>query len=143
MRFIDQKGFTLVEVIIASVILFSAIAIGSAAYRLAVNSFFRIDANVAIAEALPNVMELVRSDIMAGAENGKEKYNSHIAYEYTSRIIKTSTNIKSGYDEVTGGIEYGSYNVFLKEVDLVINLEKDGVSKSASYKYNELVWRRG
>jgi prepilin-type N-terminal cleavage/methylation domain-containing protein len=77
--FCNEKGFTLVEVIVASVVLFSAIAIGSLAYRTSVASVDRISANITMADALPAIMVFVKEELENKKNQGEGRYSPRIS----------------------------------------------------------------
>lgn len=137
---LSNKGFTLVEVMISAVILFSALAIGTLAYRTSIRSVDRIKANVLVADALPSIMAMVKTEIVEHKNQGKGHYGNSIAYAWNSKKIKSSKNILSSYDEVTGGLEYGRFQVALNNIELTITYDEDGRRKEARYEYQELSW---
>lgn len=138
--FHNNKGFTLVEVMISAVILFSALAIGTLAYRTSIRSVDRIKANVLVADALPAIMAMVKTEIIEHKNQGKGDYGKSIVYVWNSKEIKSSKNILSSYDELTGGLEYGRFKVVLNSIELTITYEGDGRKKKARYEYQELSW---
>ena len=138
----NEKGFTLVEVIVASVVLFSAIAIGSLAYRTSVNSLDRISTNIAMADALPPIMVFVREDLELEKDQGSGRYSPYISYSFEAKTAETSRNILSPYDEFTGGLQYGDYVITLWNVQLTMTYEEEGRVKQAQYDYKELIWER-
>ena len=138
--FHKNKGFTLVEVMISAVILFSALAIGALAYRTSIRSVDRIKANVLVADALPAIMAMVKTEIIEHKKHGEGHYGKSIAYAWNSKEIKSSKNILSSYDEATGGLEYGRFQVALNNIELTITYDEDGRRKKARYEYQELSW---
>ena len=138
----NEKGFTLVEVIVASVVLFSAIAVGSLAYRTSVASLDRISANVAMADALPAIMVFVKEELEHEKDQGSGRYSQDITYAFEAKTAETSKNIVSAYDEFGGGLQYGDYVITLKSVQLTITCEKEGRVKQAQYDYKELLWKK-
>jgi prepilin-type N-terminal cleavage/methylation domain-containing protein len=137
---LSNKGFTLIEVMISAVILFSALAIGTLAYRTSIRSVDRIKANVLVADALPSIMAMVKTQIVEHKNQGEGHYGNSIAYAWNSKKIKSSKNILSSYDEVTGGLEYGRFQVALNNIELTITYDEDGRRKEARYEYQELSW---
>ena len=138
----NNKGFTLVEVMISAVIMFSALAIGTLAYRTSIRSVGRITTNVLIADALPAIMAMVKTEIIGHINHGEGRCGDSIAYAWNSKEIKSSKNILSSYDEATGGLEYGRFQVVLNNIELTITYEGDGRRKEARYEYQELSWSR-
>ncbi len=141
--FRNEKGFTLVEVIVASVVLFSAVAIGSIAYRTSVASVDRISANITMADALPDIMVFVKEELEQEKDQGSGRYSPDITFSFEAKTADTSKNVLSAYDELTGGLEYGDYVITLKNVLLTITCEEEGRVKQAQYDYKELLWEKG
>jgi len=59
-----RKGFTLIEVLIASVILFAVIATSSLVYRTAVNSSVKAEHSIYISGLLPTIVSQVEADVL-------------------------------------------------------------------------------
>ena len=137
---LNSRGFTLVEVMISAVIMFSALAIGSLAYRTSVRSVDRIKANVLVADAIPAIMPLVKKEILEQKIKGDGSYGSSIRYTWNLKEIKSSKNILSSYDERTGGLEYGRFRVALNRIELNIIYEQDSLKKETLHEYRELSW---
>ena len=136
----NNKGFTLVEVLVSAVIMFSALAIGMLAYRTSISAVERITANVLIADALPAIMAIVKTEIVEHKNHGEGHYGESIAYAWNSKKIKSSKNILSSHDEFTGELEYGRFKVVLNNIHLTITYDGDGRRKEARYEYQELSW---
>ncbi len=136
----NNKGFTLVEVMISAVILFSALAIGTLAYRTSIRAVDRITAHVVIADALPGIMAIVKTEIIEHKNQGDGHCGNEISYAWNSKKIKSSKNIRSSYDEVTGGLEYGRFQVVLNNIELTVTYERGSRKKAARYEYQELSW---
>ena len=138
--FYNNKGFTLVEVMISAVILFSALAIGTLAYRTSIRAVDRITAYVVIADALPAIMAMVKTEIIEHKNQGEGRYGNEISYAWNSKKIKSSKNIRSSYDLATGGLEYGRFQVVLNNIELTVTYEGGSRRKEAQYEYQELSW---
>lgn len=130
-----KNGFTLIEVMIAAVILFSALTMGSLAYRTSVNSVDKIKAGIFIADALPAIMAKVKTEISVHKNQGAGRYSKPITYTWNSKKIKSSKNILGYYDEITGGLQYGHFKVALHKVELAITYNENNMIKMASYEY--------
>lgn len=135
-----NKGFTLIEVMIAAVIIFSALGLGMLAYRTSLTAVDKITANVHIADALPPIMAAVKTEILEHKNQGQGHYGNSIAYVWNSKAIRSSKNILSAYDEATDGLEYGRFQVVLNNIKLTVTYEKDGSKKEALFEYRELLW---
>jgi prepilin-type N-terminal cleavage/methylation domain-containing protein len=135
-----DKGFTLVEVMIAAVIVFSAISIGMLVYRTSIKAVDRIEANVVIADALPAIMATVKTQIAQQKRQGQGSFGNAIEYIWKTNEVKSSRNLTGFADETTGLLEYGRFLVVLNSVELTITFEREGRRKQASYEYQELSW---
>ena len=135
-----NEGFTLVEVLIASLILFSALTVGTMAYRTSVRLFGKITISAVISGALPDIMAQVKESLMESKDSGEAPYNNDIHYSWKAREIKSSRNIRGRTQ--FGAIDYGVFQLFLQNVALTVAYEADGVKKEAQYEYQELVWRK-
>ena len=137
-----EKGFTLIEVLISGLILFSVLAVGTVAYRTSIALMDKITATTLISRALPSVMENVKTEIFQKKTEGHGFFNDTITYTWRCTPAKTSKNILSAHDEFTGSLEYGSFNITLNNVFLTIKYESDISTKETSYEYRELLWSR-
>ena len=137
-----ESGFTLVEVLIAAVILFSALALGTLAYRTSISTLDRVTANVRIADALPSIMAKVKTEVQRRKTRGEGRYGESVAYLWRARRIKTSKNIISPFDDATGGPLQGVFKMTLHNILLKITYERDGRNKETEYEYQELSWSK-
>ena len=137
---LKDKGFTLVEVLIAAVIVFSAISVGMLVYRTSLKSVDRIEVNVAIADALPNIMAAVKTQIAQQKRRGQGNFGRAIEYNWTAKAVETSRTLTGFVSESTGRLENGRFQVVLNSVELTITYEREGRRKQASYEYQELSW---
>jgi Tfp pilus assembly protein PilE len=135
-----NEGFTLVEVMVAAVIVFSAISIGMLAYRTSLTAVDRIDASLVVADALPAIMATVKTQIAQHKRQGKGQFGSAIEYSWNTRAVKSSKNRLGFTDETTGRLESGRFQVILNSVELTITYERKGRRKQVSYEYQELSW---
>ena len=138
----NECGFTLVEVVIAAVILFSVLALGTLAYRTAIRSVGRVTANVRIADALPAIMAEVRTEVQKRKTKGEGRYGKSIGYVWNAKEMRTSRNTLRSYDETTGAPRYGRFTLALDNVRLTITYEGERRLKESQYEYQELTWSR-
>ena len=82
-----DAGFTLVEVLIASLILFSVLTVGTMAYRTSVRLFEKITISAVISGALPDIMALVKESLMERKNSGEAPYNKTIHYSWKASEI--------------------------------------------------------
>jgi len=138
----DNKGFTLVEVIVSSLILFFAISIGTAAYRKTIRLIEKITVGVTMEDALPFIMEIVKSDIIDRKSKGEGNYGKFISFSWNLEEIKSSRNIVNSFDETAGGVKYGKFFVSLNKIFLNIVYKYNDVKKKSEYEYKEILCYR-
>jgi Tfp pilus assembly major pilin PilA len=135
-----DSGFTLVEVVVAAVITFSAISIGYLAVRSAVSAVEKVTAYIVIADALPPVMDQVKRQLLENKPKGSGRYNQWVTYSFGATQVKSSGNVVDTYDGAVGNYEFGFYMLFFLKTHLVIRYENGENVKTAEYIYDEIVW---
>jgi hypothetical protein len=136
-----DRGFTLVEVVVAAVITFSAISIGYLAVRSAVNAVERVTAYMVMADALPPVMEQVKLQLFENQLKGGGRYNQRLTYSFDATPVKSSGNVVDRYDGAIGNFDFGFYVVSLLKTHLVMHYENGQNLKTAEYIYDEITWK--
>jgi len=134
----DKAGFTLVEVLIASMILFSGLAIGALAYSTSVRLLGKVTASAVISGCVPDIVAQVKENLLEKKLSGEARYNDRIRYSWKTEEIRSSRNIRGR--NALGGIDYGVFQVSLHTVALTVIYEADGVEKTEGYAYQELLW---
>jgi len=137
---VKNSGFTLIEVMIASVILFSVIATVSMIYRGAFLSSEKANNHINITGVLPSVLAIVQQNIREQSKNSltelREQGNAwQIKYQWSAKLLKFKSapdklDVDSG-DFVKPPLKYKLWQVSL-------TLEAKGLTKQ--YSYNELGW---
>jgi len=137
----NERGFTLIEVLISAVILFSAVAAGTLVFRGSMILGDKASATVRISDALPTIMERVREALMEQKIKGEGRFDEEISYSWITEAAKSSRNILSAFDETTGGLEYGRFKIALNNVRLIVG-SKDGPfsRRKMTFRYQELTW---
>ncbi len=133
-------GFTLVEVLVASVVLFSVLAVGTLSYRTCLQVMDRMTLHIAVSSALPGITQEVRARLLEGEESGEGTYSDIVRYDWKSRKEVSAKSVR-GLSEVTR-VDYGFFNLSLKRVSLTVTCEGRGDSKSFDYEYDELLWKK-
>lgn len=85
-----SKGFTLLEVLIASLIIFSAIALTSVVYSNSLSSSLKAQRAVKIATILPIMQDSIASELMLSKErtgSGKGSL-AEVTYEWKAKVNK-------------------------------------------------------
>tara|TARA_R110002167_G_scaffold366448_1_gene597401 strand:- start:23487 stop:23936 length:450 start_codon:yes stop_codon:yes gene_type:complete len=135
-----QQGFTLIEVLVAAVILFTSIALVSNVYRGAFLSSDKADKHLVINSVLPAILATVRDDIRTQSylADSVIKRNSNmwgINYKWEANLIDFKS-APERFDVDFGYLVTPPKKYKLWHVTLII-------SKGNSFKtfnYNELGW---
>jgi hypothetical protein len=136
----NEKGFSLIEVIVASIILFAAISISAGLFKTSAGTLNKVYMTVAVSDLLPDIMEHVREELMDGNTKGRGEFGDNCSYEYQIKKIEDTKNLISEYHPFKKGFLYGSFNISLLAVNLDIYYIKEGTGKKISYDYKELIW---
>jgi len=137
-----NSGFTLVEILVVSVILFAVVTTGTLVFRNTIQQVGKVTVQAQIARSLQPIIALVREEIKNGTDKGSGIFGRKINYQWQSEVIRTSRNIVSSYDERTGGPEYGIFQMTLHTVFLTIVYGDGGKNHQEQYEYQELSWAK-
>ena len=137
---VKQKGFTLIEVMVAAVILFSVIASVSMIYRGAFISSEKANNHVEIAGVLPSILASLRYDIRqqgnsASTELSQQGSTWNVNYHWQAKLI----DFKSAPEKFD--VDTGKFITPPKKYKLwqvVLTLESNGLKKQ--YQLKELSW---
>jgi len=140
--FLNNKGFILAEVLISALILFAVLSLGTLAYRSSIRIVNRFTAIAGLSDALPEITSIVKRDLMAHRLKGQGRQGKNITYQWFAKVVKSSRDIISSYNEATGGLEYGRFKLKLNEIHLTVSYHGAGINRKEQYKYNELSWMR-
>ncbi len=135
-----RAGFTLVEVLIASLILFSAIAVGSVAMRTAMSHLDRVSAHTRAASTLYLVKDVVKAEIQQGRLEGRGEWGEEVAYEWKARALRNSRNVL-GPKPSGDGVAVGGFELTLCRVTLTLWPKDASPPEPRSYEYQELIHR--
>ncbi len=139
--FRNEQGFTLIEVIISALILFSAVAIGTILFRTSLRLMDKAKATTMVSGALPSVMEEVRESLMEQKQNGAGNFGEGITYRWHSKRLTSAKNILSSYEEVGNRLDYGRFIVQLNQVRLTIIIHTGLFTAMESrFLYKEFSW---
>ncbi len=138
----NNKGFTLIEVMIASVILFSAVVAGSLALKTSFNAISKVTAGAYMAESLSEAVETVKSELEKEKTNGAGIIDKRISFSFSARKIDSGKNIVSSGSLVSNDMVYGKFNLTLYMVDLLLKAGVSGRVIKRGYSYKELVWTK-
>jgi len=135
-----NTGFTLIEVMVASVILFSVIATVSMIYRGAFLSSEKANSHITITGVLPSVLANVQQNIREQSNSSLTELSNQgdawqVNYQWQAKLIEHKSapvklDVDTG-DYITPPLKYKLWQVAL-------TLELNGLEKK--YNYNELGW---
>jgi hypothetical protein len=129
-----------VEVLIASVILFSAIAIGSLSLRTALNQLKRVSYHTSTAAAVLFVKDLVKEEIQQGKLTGDREWGKDLSYHWQAERLRSAPNTL-GESEV-GDIQAGRFLLTLYGVRVVLKAKSDATFKPRVFQYKELIYKQ-
>jgi type II secretory pathway component PulJ len=134
------NGFTLIEILIASVILFSSLAVVSMIYRGAFISSEKANNHISLVGVLPSILANVRQEIRSKGNSSVSELSQQgvawdIQYKWQAHLIehKSAPEI---FDVDFGDFLKPPKKYKLWNIDLT--LERNGLSKH--YQLNELSW---
>ncbi len=135
------NGFTLVEVLVAAVILFSSLTLAAVAYNHALDFVQRSMAVIHISKALPAIRQQVAEQLQNGITAQETRFSDELLYTWQAELENASMNVTGAYDEYTGDLEYGSFYLQLYRVVLTVQQQDPYRVHTSRYDYQELVWR--
>ena len=136
---ISQHGFTLIEVLVASFILFLVISSITLIYRNAILSSSKAESAIELTAYTQFVIEQVRIDISQADDieqmSGSGSISNEIAYQWEATVLSQSRS-PSEYMASTGQVEQGKHLLKYWRINLQVNM--DGRQKN--YVFNEVSW---
>lgn len=136
----NNSGFTLIEVMVAAVILFSVIATVSMVYRGAFLSSEKANKHIVISAVMPSVISNIQMDIRKKENKSKELLSGkskawEVDVQWKATLIEEKHPPKK-YDAFTNKLSTAPIKYKLWQVQLT--LEHNNSIKE--YQYNELSW---
>jgi len=134
------EGFTLIEVMVAAVILFSVIASVSLIYRGAFISSQKANDHIEITGVLPSILATLRHQIREQANSSLTKLNDQgitwgVNYEWQAELLEFKSAPEK-FDADSG--QFGTPQKRYKLWQVTLILKKNGLSKQ--YTFKELSW---
>lgn len=137
----DCRGFTLIEVLLAAVILFSVLGVGMLAYHTAIGTVDRANTRFLLADALPEVRDRIRIELFASrVHQGSGRVNDTVSYHWQAREVGSGKNLLASFDEFGKDYKPGRFTLSLQRIDLTLVCRRSGRESRAHYEYRELVW---
>jgi len=137
---VKNSGFTLIEVMIASVILFSVIATVSMIYRGAFMSSEKANTHISINAVLPSLLTVIRNDIQNRSVYNEETLSNKasvwgVNYQWQASLLEYKS-APPYYDIDDGKV----INPPKKYKLWVVNLTLQQNTTSKNYQFNEYSW---
>lgn len=135
-----HKGFTLIEVLIAAVILFMVIAVTTLVYRSALLSSRKAEQVIAITGYLPIIIDQVSENLLQ-QDNGSQPQISgngevmQVEYQWQAKLIQAKA-APSVLDSFTGELVTQDPRFRLWQIDIEL---KSGTA-NRQYQYEELTY---
>jgi len=136
----STKGFTLVEVLVASVILFSAIAVVSMIFRGAFIGSEKADNHINLSGIMPAVLASIKDEIQLQGNSTDSQLKGQaqawdITYQWQASLLKIKS-AQPEFDIDTSSMTNPPERFKLWQVSL--DVERNGIIKN--YEFNELSW---
>ena len=135
----SSRGFTLIEVLIASVVLFSAIAVGSMVMRTALKHLNRVSYYARVASTLYVLKDLVHEEVENKKLQGAGEWGGDFFYEWRAEPLESAMNVQN--DLVYELPTPGKFRMTLYSISLSIR-EKGSSFKPRTFRYKELVYQK-
>ena len=133
-----QSGFTLVEVLIAAVIMFMVLATAALSLRTAAHASERAASTVELLTPLPWIVPVIREDLRndPAAERSGEGRLFGVDYRFRANIVRLGAPPPRFDPDVADFVDYRPRFALY---DVELELEREG--ESTSFLYQELAWR--
>lgn len=139
-RFKANKGFTLIEVLVASVILFSVIALVGLIYKGVVTSSVKASHHIGISAAVPHVSEFIKKQIIKESNTEQIALQGHgqwdvAKFTWKAELLHSQAALAFTDHESQKVIQPpAKFKLWLVTLTLAVN----GTKKS--FQYKELGW---
>jgi Tfp pilus assembly protein PilV len=135
-----SSGFTLIEVLVASVILFASIDMVSMVYRGAFLSSEKANSHIVISGVLPSILANIRASIrQQGNSNStqisEKKATWDVDYQWQAELVSNKGAPKK-LDPVTHQLTTQPLKYKLWQVNLTLNYK----NLTQQHQFNELSW---
>ncbi|WP_158089094.1 type II secretion system protein [Cognaticolwellia mytili] len=136
----NNNGFTLIEVLVASVILFSSIALVSMVYRGAFLSSEKANSHIVIAGVLPSVLANIRTSIRQQGNSNSTQISEKnttwdVNYQWQAELVSNKGAPKK-LDPVTHQLTTQPLKYKLWQVNLTLSYK----NLTQQHQFNELSW---
>ena len=131
---IKEKGMTLIEVLVAAIILFTVFALASQVYSTLLLNNSKSKHVAELYDKQDVINESIADEIAGGKTKGVMHLNNN-KVAWTAKVIDSKPEIGS-YNELTSSFTNGSKYLFLYEID--VKFERWNVN---NYKFVRVVWK--
>ena len=131
---IKEKGMTLIEVLVAAIILFTVFALASQVYSTLLLRNAKSKHMTELYNKQDVLNQLITDELTNGKVKGIINLNDNVA-SWTAKVIDSKPEVGS-YNELTSSFTDGSSYLFLYEVE--VKFERWNVN---NYKFVRVVWK--
>lgn len=131
---IKEKGMTLIEVLVAAIILFTVFALASQVYSTLLLRNSKSKHMTELYNKQDVLNQLITDELTNGKVKGIINLNDNVA-SWTAKVIDSKPEVGS-YNELTSSFTDGSSYLFLYEVE--VKFERWNVN---NYKFVRVVWK--
>jgi type II secretory pathway pseudopilin PulG len=136
-----SAGFTLVETLVASTILFACLAAAALSYNTAVNLTHKLNSTVAVGIARNDIQAAIKSHLFDGVTSGnRQSDDGALHYAWQARLQRASRTILRRDHDFGGELVYGGFNIELYTVEIVVTPAHTESPQQSRFEYMELVW---
>ena len=138
MRVQSQRGFTLVEVLIAAVIMFTVLATATMSLRGAMHASERASRTAELLAPMPWITPTIRDSLRANPapERSGEGVMFGVGYRFYATTVRFGSPPPRFDPDVTDFVDYPPR---FRLYDIELQLERDG--ETETFKYQELAWQ--
>jgi len=138
----QAKGFTLLEVLIASAILFSSIAITTLIFKSSYIASEKAQKRIEQAGVMPALLMQIQEDLRAQSTTASDQLAGQgviwgLAYQWKAELISFKSP-PDQFDNDTGLTESKAKRFKLWQVELALDINK----KRLDFQYHEISWLR-
>jgi prepilin-type N-terminal cleavage/methylation domain-containing protein len=134
---INQKGLTLIEVLVSFVILASLITVSSQLLTVSVDGIFRVRSEAKIAQALPNIRAILSDLDLSKKPNGEAVWGK-ISYRWETKVLKQAPNWTNVKNPMTPGPPVpGKFLMKLYEIQVTLHVLSEDQSPKREFTFLE------
>lgn len=130
-------GFTLIETLLAALILFGAIAVAATAFSTGFTSLRRAEESILMAGELPQLADRIAIELEAGRRQGEGVFEG-FRYEWRAEPLDSRPALGK-FDPETGALAASSFILHLMQVDVSL-VAVAGKGPGKRFQYREVTW---